>query len=68
LGDKQKNNKSTTLAGFSGLPHGFESLEGNVHDQDASPTCELAMSKPQGMLIIPISPLDFIDATMGHID
>ncbi len=58
VGQVGKSNKSTMLVGFSSLLHGFELLEGNIHDQDASPTSELAMSRPQGMSIIPISPLD----------
>ncbi len=54
-GQVGKSNKSALLAEFLGLPHGLELLEGNVHDQDAPPNGELAMSRPQGM---PISPLD----------
>ncbi len=46
------------LVGFSGLPRKLELLEGNVHDQDAPPNGELAMSRPYKMPIIPISPLD----------
>jgi hypothetical protein len=57
-GQIRKFNKSIMLARFSGLPHGLELLEGNVHDQDAPPNGELAMSRPQGMLIILIFPLD----------
>jgi hypothetical protein len=53
-----KSNKSTLLSGFSGLPHGLELLECNVHDQDAHPNGELAVSGPHGILIISISPLD----------
>jgi hypothetical protein len=34
------------LVGFSSLPHGFELLEGNVHNQDAPPNGELVMSGP----------------------
>jgi hypothetical protein len=36
-GQARKFNKSSILAGFSGLPHGLELLEGNVHDQDSFP-------------------------------
>jgi hypothetical protein len=57
-GQLRKSNKSTMLVGFSSLLHGFELLEGNIHDQDASPTRELAMSRLQGMSIIPIFLLD----------
>ncbi len=57
-GQVGKSKKSIMLVGFSNLLHGFELLEGNIHDQDASPISELAMSGPEGMLIIPISPLD----------
>jgi hypothetical protein len=32
-GQVGKFNKSIMLARFSGLPHGLELLEGNVHDQ-----------------------------------
>jgi hypothetical protein len=53
-----KSNNSTMLVGFSGLPHGLELLEGNVHDQDAPPNGELVIVKPCGMLIIPNFPLD----------
>jgi len=34
------------LVGFSNLPCGLELLEGNVHDQNAPPNGELAMSRP----------------------
>jgi hypothetical protein len=34
----RKSNKSTMLARFSSLPHGFELLEGNIHDQDVPPS------------------------------
>jgi hypothetical protein len=44
-GQRGKSNKLTMLVGFFGLPHGLELLEGNVHDQDAPPNGELAMSK-----------------------
>ncbi len=54
-GPIRKSNKSTILARFLGLSHGLELLEGNIH---APPNGELAMSKPKGMPIIPISPLD----------
>jgi hypothetical protein len=57
-GQVGKSSKSTLLVEFSGLPHGLELLEGNIHDQDAPPNGELAMSGPQGMLIIPIYPLN----------
>ncbi len=57
-GQVGKSNKSIMLARFSSLPHGLELLKGNVHDQDAPPIGELAMSRPHGMLIIPIFPLD----------
>jgi len=46
------------LAGILGFPHGFELLEGNVHNQNAPPNDELAMSGPQGMPIIQKFPLD----------
>ncbi len=46
------------LARFSSFPHELELLEGNVHDQVAPPNGELAMSRPQGMPISPIFPLD----------
>jgi len=35
------------LIRFSSLPHGFELLEGNIHDQDVPPSGELMMSRPQ---------------------
>jgi len=57
-GQIRKFNKSIMLAGFSSLSHGLELLEGIVHDQDAPPNGELAMSRPQGMLIILIFPLN----------
>jgi hypothetical protein len=57
-GQIRKSNNSITLVGFSGIPHGLELLEGNVHDQDAPPNGELAIVRPRGMLIIPIFPLD----------
>jgi hypothetical protein len=46
------------LVGFSSLPHGLELLEGNIHDWDAPPNGELAMSRPHGMPIISVFPLD----------
>ncbi len=46
------------LARFSGLPRGLEFLEGKVHDQDAPPNGELVVSRPHGMLIILVFPLD----------
>ncbi len=46
------------LVGFLGLPHGFELLEGNVHDQYAPPNGELVMPRAKEMPIIPIFPLD----------
>jgi hypothetical protein len=46
------------LARFFSLLHGLELLEGNIHDQDAPSNGELAMSGLEGMLIIPMSPLD----------
>ncbi len=46
------------LTRFSSLPHGLELLEGNVHYHDAPPNGELVVSRPQGMPIIPIFPLD----------
>jgi hypothetical protein len=42
-GQLGKSNKSTILVGFSSLSHGFELLEGNVHDQDAPPNGELVV-------------------------
>jgi hypothetical protein len=45
-GQVGKSNKSTMLVGFSSLLHGFELLEGKIHDQYASPTSELSMSRP----------------------
>jgi len=32
-GQARKTNKSTMLASFLGFSHGFELLEGNIHDQ-----------------------------------
>jgi hypothetical protein len=32
-GQTRKSNKSIMLASFLGFPHGFELLEGNIHDQ-----------------------------------
>jgi len=46
------------LVRFSSLPHGLGLLEGNVYEQDVPPNGELVVLKPQGMPIIPISPLD----------
>jgi len=46
------------LVGFSSLPNGFELLEGNVHNQNASPNDELVMLGPQGVPIIQFFPLD----------
>jgi len=46
------------LVGFSSLSHGLELLEGNVHDQDTPPNGELEVSRPHGMPIILVSPLD----------
>jgi hypothetical protein len=46
------------LVGFSSLQHGLELLEGNVHDHDAPPNNELVVSRPHGMLIIIVFPLD----------
>jgi hypothetical protein len=54
-GQSRKSNKSTIL---TSLPHGLELLEGNVHYHDAIPNGELVVSRPQGMPIIPIFPLD----------
>jgi hypothetical protein len=54
----RKSNKSIMLARFSSLPHGLELLKGNVHNQNAPPNGELVMSRPHGMPIIPVSPLD----------
>jgi hypothetical protein len=39
-----KDNKSIMLAGFLGLPHGFDLLEGNINDQNRSLSIELEMS------------------------
>jgi hypothetical protein len=50
--------KSTMLVGFSGLPHGFELLEGNIHDHDAFPNGELAMLRLKGVPIVLIYSLD----------
>jgi hypothetical protein len=36
-GQVGKSIKSIMLVGFSSFTHGFELLEGNVHDQDAPP-------------------------------
>ncbi len=42
----EKSNKSIMLSRFSNLAHGFELLEGNIHDWDEPPNGELAMSGP----------------------
>jgi len=34
-GHAKKSSNSTMLARFSGLPHGFDLLEGNVHAMDS---------------------------------
>jgi hypothetical protein len=54
----RKSNKSIMLVGFFGFPHGFELLEGNIHDQDVPPSGELMMLRPQRIPLIPIFPLD----------
>ncbi len=41
-----KSNKFTMLFRFSSLAHGFELLEGNIHNWDELPNGELAMSGP----------------------
>jgi hypothetical protein len=43
---------------FSSLPHGFELLKGNIHDQDVPLSGELMMSKPQRIPLISNFPLD----------
>jgi len=45
-GQVGKSNKFTMLFRFSSLTHGFELLEGNIHDQDELPNGELAMLGP----------------------
>jgi hypothetical protein len=35
--NQEKKIKSSMLARFVGLLHGFELLEGNIHDQDDPP-------------------------------
>jgi hypothetical protein len=57
-GQTRKSNESTMLARFFGLPHGFEWLEGNIHDQNAPPNGEFTILRPKGMPIILVSPLD----------
>jgi hypothetical protein len=42
-GHARKSNNLMMLIGFSGLPHGFDLLEGNVHDMDSPPIHELKM-------------------------
>ncbi len=44
MGQIGKANKSIMLVGFLGLPHGFDLLEGNIHDQNKSLSIELEMS------------------------
>jgi len=46
------------LTRFSSLRHGFELLEGNIHDQDVPPSGELMMPRPQRIPLISIFPLD----------
>jgi hypothetical protein len=46
------------LARFSGLPHGLEFFEGNVHDQDPLLNDELTVLGPKGMPIVLVYSLD----------
>jgi hypothetical protein len=48
------------LVGFLGLPHGFDLLENNIHDQDKPFNIELEMLDVYGMPFIPPSLFDFI--------
>jgi hypothetical protein len=40
---------------------------GNIHDQEALPNGELTMSRPKGMPIIPIFPLDLRPPIWGTL-
>jgi hypothetical protein len=45
------------LIGFSSLPHGFELLKGNIHDQDEPMSGELLMLISHGIPLIQASKL-----------
>jgi hypothetical protein len=40
------------LVGFEGFLHGFESIEGNIHNEDEPPNGELVMTMVGGMSLI----------------
>ncbi len=51
-GHSKKSNKSTMLARFIGLPHGFELLERNIHDHDDPFNGGLTMFMVNGILVV----------------
>ncbi len=47
-GQVGKFNVLIMLVGFSKFPHGFDLLEGNIHDQDKPPSTKLEMLNANG--------------------
>jgi hypothetical protein len=57
-GHVKKSTKSTILVGFLGFPHGYDLLEGNIHELDMPPNNELEMLGASGRPSIQAYPLD----------
>ncbi len=58
-GHARKSNNLMMSIGFSGLPHGFDLLEGKVHAMDSPPIHELKMLSAQVGPFIQGSSRDF---------